>query len=175
MENWILFSPVKWSRLIIWYDYNLSHLAPAWKVFCALSFPYLTPEPGWILWRYSGANPAAEDLSRDGSWWAEKLKDHKERDLKGENKCEKIPCPSSIRCRDLNIQHLKHESSAITTRPELQSCLEKNTTLTMSHDYLQCIWIGIQIFHFAWYFLQFFTPSRLDNFHRINFYAHQKN
>ena len=33
------------------------------------------------------------------------------------NKCEKMSCPSSLRCQDLSSQPLQHESSPITTRP----------------------------------------------------------
>ena len=35
------------------------------------------------------------------------------------NQCEKMSCPSSIQCRDLNPQPLEHESSPINTRPGL--------------------------------------------------------
>ena len=31
----------------------------------------------------------------------------------------KMSCPSSIQCRDMNPQPLKHESSPITSRPRL--------------------------------------------------------
>ena len=35
------------------------------------------------------------------------------------NQCEK--CPSSLQCQDLNLQPLEHESTPVTSRPELPS------------------------------------------------------
>ena len=35
------------------------------------------------------------------------------------NQCEKMSCPSSIRCQDSNPQPFEHESPPITTRPGL--------------------------------------------------------
>ena len=45
------------------------------------------------------------------------------------NICEK--CPSSIRCRDSNLQPLEHEPPPVTTRPGLPPLLNDALVVTM--------------------------------------------
>ena len=50
------------------------------------------------------------------------------------NQCEKMSCPSSIRCQDSNPRPLDHESSLIITRPALPPTLQLVTILAGLHS-----------------------------------------
>ena len=67
------------------------------------------------------------------------------------NACEKMSCPSSIRCWDSNPRPLNHESSPITTRPGLPPWAWTFSMPLNHHKNVFLLWwIRLQTFFSKW-------------------------